>query len=357
VEGVLYYPYLSLPNGPWVITTLLYWDTAATIAPWRARDEFDALTRELVDSRLLSVANPDQGDPYFGEQWFRYVDGLAPGELSRRLRSFQAGNVVRLHRDKVTYQPGFERLVDLHLADAASLEDRSQPWITVEAFTAHEYMAAMAISLTGSQSHFSRYGNELWIPSTDSVNRLSWLCGEVGIDDELHALRLEVHDSVSQLRAVVLNRLLPVPDGAQVDLESLSQVRRRFGEEMRQFRRFIEHRLLELATEPDPGRQLRQIDLMGEEFEDEIRRVEEYLRRAGVEKVTRSTLVQLARHLDVSGTADRISRAAEDVIGGQVKTVGPLAYASIVRMEVYGRRTAPVIFELPERGLAPSLNR
>lgn len=99
---------------------------------------------------------------------------------------------------------------------------------------------------------------------------------------------------------------------------------------------------------------------MGDEFEDEIANAETHLLGLGVTTITRSTIVQLARHIDPSGFAEKLAKGAEEVLGVSDKPLGPLAYAALARLEVFGRRDRPKalpILDAPSRSLVESFER
>lgn len=364
MEGVLYYPYINVPNGPWLIGALLYWDGVATIAPYSARRSFNELTLELARLDLVTLVEPTDALGCISTGWWRYLEKLDPRVLEGRRRNFSEGGVVRLHEEKLFYDQSFAAACDLGLANPPGSRGSGR-WAEVESHTARDYMAALAIALTDPRSRFAgRQPSLRWLPATDGQQALLDLVGGESRfperAEDWHTSRLRSDLRHASIRAVVLDRLFPVPDGAQIDALRLAGFREEFGPELRAFRRQVERRLLEIARLSDTDSQVREIDLLGDEFEDEILRAEAHLLELGVTKITRSTFVQLARHLDPSGVIDKIAKGAEEVLGVADKPLGPLAYAALARLEVFGRRDRPhavPILDAPSRSLVDSFKR
>ena len=174
MQGALYFPFITVPPTAWWTRVMLYWDNVATIVPRqyiRHPELHSAYTRELVTTGLLHQVLPDEARN-LGENFGKYLHRLSSQEVDRRRRGFNMGDVARVHADKwMAYESGLREVGRLGLADL----DSSWPgvgWILVEATTAAEFMAALALSLCESAGlrgwrYSDRDSAETWVPATN----------------------------------------------------------------------------------------------------------------------------------------------------------------------------------------------
>lgn len=169
--GVIYFPYINVPDTPWFARVLLYWDDVACIMPpeyeatrrpgdpreahsWHRRRspaERFAFTTQLIEAGLLQVVSPDvdaAATAQFVTAFLRRIDSdpqIPKGDESLDLRSSMP---VSVHRGKL----GSWLLREL---EHRGLADRriGGPWVAVERRTATMYMAALAAFLGDSQPH------------------------------------------------------------------------------------------------------------------------------------------------------------------------------------------------------------
>jgi hypothetical protein len=353
VEGIIYYPYIEVNQGPWLIRALLYWDAVATIVPHGyfggAELETDSITARLLEAELLFKASPDDAEVSSVFRFCAYVDSLNEPELTRRQTAFNSGRTTRIHVSKLSSDV-VEVLRSYGLAEQECVDE----WVMVETLTAGEFMATLAMAMGHPESYFAQQSNTRWLPGTDRTERLLELLGGNGrlpsSPRELHEARVRLAERKQPLLAVLLGRLFPIPDDYEVDIDELAAFKRDFSPSLSQFRRRVENRVLEILRWDDVDEQIGAVDLIADEYEDEIRSAEDNLRQLRVQRITRSTVIQLARIGDVSGTLDRISKSAEQVAGG-TDVVGPLAYAAFARLRLFegfeGNRSAAIPFFVP----------
>lgn len=61
MEGILYYPYIAVPNTKWLTSSLLYWDEVASIVPtdyFHQPELHDPFMLELVKANLVRQLPP-----------------------------------------------------------------------------------------------------------------------------------------------------------------------------------------------------------------------------------------------------------------------------------------------------------
>jgi hypothetical protein len=106
VEGLLYYPYIAVPQGDWLIRSLLYWDRVATIIPterWEAH-EIGNFNVELMNRDLLTCAFPSDANTHLrGALIENYIDALSAEEVAKRRDSFENGHSAQIHKEKMFF--------------------------------------------------------------------------------------------------------------------------------------------------------------------------------------------------------------------------------------------------------------
>jgi hypothetical protein len=104
MDGVIYYPYIRLPESAWFSRAVLYWDSVATIVPdqWIADpDKLEPYTRELVQLGVVTQLLPSYADLVrLGIRFTGYITHVEPDELAKRRRHFAAGVTELIHSDK-----------------------------------------------------------------------------------------------------------------------------------------------------------------------------------------------------------------------------------------------------------------
>ncbi|MGC5173196.1 hypothetical protein ACLQ2Q_21350 [Microbacterium sp. DT81.1] len=220
MTAALYFPMIDVPDTPWFFSTLLYWDSVASIIPDDFLENPETLsdqTRNLLKEGLLLPAQPSAASWSFVDGFQAYISSLPIEELQSRRRSLTDGEVSRIHNDKLLEVSLIETLLVAGLADASSLH----PWLLVEKKTAQEWMAALAIALCHPGSDWATRSagvTDSWVPVTDRPTSMEALLAGFGaasgVTDTEHRTTREVAAGVSrtaELRSVVLDALLPTP--------------------------------------------------------------------------------------------------------------------------------------------------
>ena len=209
---VLYFPYIQIPESPWLTQMLLYWDQVASIVPYDFIAEPEALgpyMRSLVTEELVLQVSPEAyipDVPRFTESFQRYLNGLV--DIGARRQRFDQKDTIRIHMEKVG--PIGDRLKDEGLA---RLE--RYPWYDVESQTADDFMAYLATVLGQIPEIAST-------PVTDQDQSLEALVS-AGVAP------LDVEVQLDTLRLRILDRVLPTPDHA-VNAEELRRFRDQHGD-------------------------------------------------------------------------------------------------------------------------------
>ncbi len=323
---------------------MLYWDSVATIVP-SAYVHNPALhqphTLALIRNGLLHQVLPDESGHTLGTNFQRYLNRLDSSEIDRRRAEYTKGNVTRIHRDKwLTYAAGLVEVKRLGLADM--LRDPRE-WIWVEATTAAEFMAALALSLCESGGRRDGWRSqemnscETWVPTTDSPPAVSaLLAGLVPVpnqDDVNSPIRLRVQGElrVADVRSRLLERLLPVPQDPLSEKEIL-RFRRRHGGALPELRRFLEAKIDEAMSIADPVFRGRFMDRIEDEVHQRTEEAIGYLRSSGIRRISPSSLLRVFKF--IPGFKDPIETAqelAQNLRRDAALETAPLAYLAFAR--------------------------
>lgn len=346
VQSALYFPYINVPETPWLYRTMLYWDRVGTIAPdeFRARPEFmDPHTRRLVSEGLLVHVVPSDIGGRRRNGFHRFLDGLSEMELRRRRSLLALGLVSAIHMDKLVYDD-LRQLTDLRLARPRAGDDR---WLEVESATANEFMAALALALCHPENDLVRpaghRGTEnSWVPVTDLPEAMAAMLsglspatpGPTNRKDREHESRMRGEQRVSDIRTSVLDRLLPVP-AEPMGIADLLRFRARHGELLPQLRLNLEAQFDEALQVDDEDIRQRRIDRIVEEADHVAAEAQRYMAEAGFRRIERSSFLRLLKFVPLlSGPVDALQgwAAAHQTVGDFESK--PLAYIGFARTEL-----------------------
>jgi hypothetical protein len=346
MQGALYFPFIAVPDTAWWTRTMLYWDTVGTIVPntyIQDPELHHPYTLELIRADLLHQVLPNAAGNGLREHFGKYLSMLSGPEIDRRRRNFIMGHVARVHADKwLTYAGGLQEIRRLGLASKVKYAG-SGDWISVEASTAEEFMAALALSLcetAGVRGWQSRDQNtsETWVPTTnlqDAIQAL--LAGLEPVSDDfpdsgrIH-MRIRGELQAAEIRAHIMNRLLPVPD-TTVPVDKLVEFRRKHGSLLPAFRRYLESKIDESLMIPDTILRSRFMDRIEDELLQRSEQAEAYLRELGLERINRSSLLRVLKF--VPGLKDPIENVqdlAENLRTSQGLEAESLAYLAFARV-------------------------
>ena len=332
---------------------MLYWDSVATIVPRPYLDDptrHPPYTLELIQNGLLYQVFPDESGHALQRNFENYLRRLDPTEIERRRSEYAKGNVTRLHRDKwLTYSSGLDEVERLGLA--SNLRDREE-WIWVEAATAAEFMAALALSLCESAGRRGGWRSqemnscEKWVPTTDFPPALSaLLAGLAPVRDHDVAgspvhLRVRGELQVVEVRSHLLERLLPVPEHG-LPIEDVLRFRRKHGGALPELRRFLETKIDEAISITDPVFRARFMDRIEDEVDQRTEEAVGYLNDSGIRRISQSTLLRVCKF--IPGLKDPIETAqdlAQNLRRDAALEAAPLAYlafahATFAREQTY----------------------
>jgi hypothetical protein len=347
MEGALYYPFIAVPASSWWTRTMLYWDYVGTIVPHEyinVPEMHEPYTLELVRAGVVHQVFPDEAGFALREKLCSYLDALTPDEVDRRRVLYGRGAVSRIHRDKfLTYQAGLDAVRRMGLAESG--ESAHSPWIRVERTTAAEFMAALAMALCQASLHQPHEPSPArWVPTTDRQEAVDALLsglvpsGHRPGSSEL-TLRVRGEFRAAEIRADLLDRLLPVPDEI-VPTDRILKFRNTYGHLLPPLRRYLEGKVDDALAMSDEDLRYRMLDRLAEEVEERVREAEAYLREAQIRRISRSSLLRVSRL--IPGAGDYTGRA-QDVAGSLQKHADfesqPLAYLAFARTTFRARQT------------------
>ena len=268
-DRVVYFPSIRVPPTEWFTRVLLYWDSVATIVPAEYLDDPGFLrpyTSELIDCRLLRAIPPDSviwksGARNYSQAFLELVDRhprLVNGvPLSER-------PTTRIHTDKTGTGLAFA-LEQRGLARRLAGPEHAT-WFEVEKQTAELLMAYLASIVARSEEHDTD-------PITDRPECLAAFEHVRGHDGAAGG----VVNETDPVRTHILRGILPAP-AETVSVQDLADFKARHGAALVAFRRTIEQRVLAVAAIDDTRFRARQIDLVTEELQAEVREIGERMR-------------------------------------------------------------------------------
>jgi Family of unknown function (DUF6236) len=277
-------------------------------------------------------AFPASAHQGFVNAFTEYLSTLDPDELHRRQTLFQAGETSTLHYEKLLSPVLPIELVRLGLSDHPSDE-----WVRIEGTTAREWMAALVLGLCHPQSRWTMHFREQrqidkWLPATDKPRSLEALLAGFDRaeprDTQSRRVRLRVNGEVklSELREMVLEDLLPIPD-EPVPVEAIVKFRHRHASLLPELRAYLEDRLTMAFAIPDEGIRIRAVDSIVDEAQARIEQAKAYMAEAGLRRIKDSKLLAVMKVLP--GVGDPIGKV-QDISGALLTQPGfesePLAY-------------------------------
>jgi hypothetical protein len=247
--GVLYFPYISVPEDAWFTRVLLYWDRVGSIVPWEYTRDFDRLSPYMAELARAELVRPIAPELHVQAAMLRpflkFVDG--DPQIAARARDLgsvpaqrghvDSGTVMEIHAGKIGAELA-EELIARGLARHAP----GERWFEVEARTAGAFMAYLAAVIGSLESVQLE-------PITDKPEHLMPFCPAQA--DAPQTLW-------SALRMHVLEGVLPGPE-AGVSVAELASFKESHAELLTRFRLYIESRVLDLASVPEE--ELRQAKL------------------------------------------------------------------------------------------------
>jgi hypothetical protein len=352
MDGVIYYPYIRLPESAWFSRAVLYWDSVATIVPdqWTADpNKLGSYTLELVQLEVVTQLLPSYADlASLGIRFTGYIAHLERNELAKRRRDFAAGTTELIHSDKGV-EEAFRNLQQQHLCS------RAGEWWRVEQATAADYMAALALALSMPGHNIIRHDTPAGlipdpavrrVPITDELHSLlPLLAGTLDEDDAILKERAEGQAMIGRVQMMVLENLFPAPVVA-IPPADIDRFRRRHAGLLPAFRREVEERVDVIFKLTDRWEQRRALDRLEFDFKEAIEQVERYMSESRFGKTARSPWCGLLAQIPVLGRIVSGARAIADVADPKPDAVrSPLAYAAFLSAEVLRRERRSRVLE------------
>ena len=157
-DNVLYYPFIRIPNGDWLRTSLLYWDEVSSIVPnqWEAENKYPTYISDLLSEGFFRPIRPNLA--FQQNNWYELFNsfeqefkGIVDSDSFRKriIRTYKAGIPLKwvLYRDKVTDSV---RSFLIERSLAINVEGKYQ--LLVEKFTGLIYMSLFAKYLSSVDS-------------------------------------------------------------------------------------------------------------------------------------------------------------------------------------------------------------
>ena len=234
-NNVIYYPYIEVPQNEWFTRVLLYWDKINPIVP--IDYELSDYMYSLLDYELIKPIYPYEcnGIRNFDESFLNYIDNTNY-PVSRDAIKALNSNTSRIHVQKLK-SIGNE-LVNRGLAR----KSKKYGWYDVESYTANQFMAYMAGTLSIQNK---------CTPITDTAQHL------YSFEPTYH-LEGSINPDLDQMRTKILN-ILPAPTGG-IDAEEISFFKDEHTNELSKFRKKVERTLQEASLIIDTARRNEFID-------------------------------------------------------------------------------------------------
>lgn len=211
-KNALYFPYINVPPGPWLLRMVLYWDRLSSIVPTDHiyRPELlDPKMRDLVASGLVHQLIPGRylyGIDGFDQPFIRYAERW----FERRRRNL-GQNFSKIHMEKL------DRLSQ-PLKRMGLLRDSEYPWVEMPTPLANAFMTYLAASL-GQLAEIDA------APITNSA--------PIG--------RSLATTERSLIRDALLEKLFPVPaNSEQLTIDSVLAFKEKYAEHAARFRQRLE---------------------------------------------------------------------------------------------------------------------
>ena len=295
----LYFPYIRLPQTPWLTQVLLYWDKAAVLMPYitdtYARSINLDYMEELRKEHLLAFIRPKnmiKNREMFSNAFLELLDSLP---LPQQSRSF-----TPLYLDKLSYP----LLREFHKRGLIK-DDRSVRYYLVERTTADAYVAYLACATCAFYPEM--------FPVTDQEQTI----GSLAIN------RGDLQSQLTELRYSTVTRILPAPS-RYVPAVELRAFKEENADKLRRCRVYLDGRLADLAETQDPELLIIKAAAMEQELRDDIKFLQE---RMSKRKWPGVTLVGFG---GVTGVA--LATAAALSTGGSALTAGLSVGAGIFQI-------------------------
>ncbi|KYZ77792.1 hypothetical protein AXX12_17150 [Anaerosporomusa subterranea] len=239
MRNALYFPFISIPETPWLIQTLLYWDRVGSIVPREFADNPEKLQphmRQLLSYGLVNLINPMEYTwriERFEDDFIQLLD-LIPHGTSSTLRPLQSARKLgfqQVHQDKLSNSVLKRYYKEIHAEKLSTLLEElierklaikgEDNWYYIEKQIAGYFMTYLAVGISSVANYQ---------PITDRYGGLSAFGG--GTFGFYPPNR-------SRLRARVLEDILPAPTMIE-DFREILEFKEKYNDELKRFRKRIE---------------------------------------------------------------------------------------------------------------------
>jgi hypothetical protein len=192
MAGLLYYPYINLPNSDWAMRTLLYYEKICAIVPqeyiFNPENNYEPHMLELVNNELVIPIEPMSAIENIWillRPFFEYIQ-KPEFDIEAKRHSFALNNFSRIHSDK------FHSMIFYELEELGLSRRENQSWFLVENHTASMLMTLLATVISSKLK---------LVPITD----------EIKINNPITFNRQDL-DSYNRKREIILREMIPFPE-------------------------------------------------------------------------------------------------------------------------------------------------
>ena len=272
----LYFPYINVPETPWMIQQLLYHDRIGSIVPSEFiyhPENLSPFMRDLVAAEQVEQVFPANHIPYdssFESEFISLVKSLNYAKPSREsMKLYGGNNFVKIHIEK------FGETLKNELNELGLLFGVDYPWCLVESRTANLLMAYVATVICNTK--------ELQMsPLTNSKKNLNPF-----LNKKFN------NRNRSEDETIILNSLLPVPSKV-ITVKELVDFKQRHSPLLTSFRQDIKKTISELSIISDEDTKLYEIVKFMKESKEQIDEISEKLKEKNWGKVNFVTICSLA---------------------------------------------------------------
>lgn len=334
-NNALYFPYIDVPSTTWTTQAILYWDRLASIVPMDHLydpDQMDELTRDLLAEGLVEAIVPGMHlhqARKFDECFIEFVETRVLPLRRRKTPRTTPLPVTRIHAEKMGQIPDF-------LVDSGLARRLDWAWYEIDKPLANQFMAYLATVL-GALPDVNA------TPITDKALFAAALGARrpaLNWDGDLHTFKA---------REVVLNSLLPIPDGP-IDFGKLIRFKERHGHLLPSLRSKIEAHCAYIALLQEPEARAVSTEAFIKECEDHVAEIEAAMRPSFTRVVFGSLAplfgAGLALHTTDQGNVLGYAGATVSLVGAAYQAIAsirgprltqepkPLAYIARARKEL-----------------------
>lgn len=257
---VIYYPYIRVPESPWLTRMLLYWDSVRIILPMefdREREQLGPHTESMLDERLVEPIVPSEYVPRirgFVDNFLTYLHGLGSEVEERQSKFAEAAQGSRslIHSEKG------DELIDA-LMDEGLAAYYEYPWCSVEASTAQDFMAYLAVVL-GEDEYINA------IPVTDERKGVAPFFRGISSEYELEHM---AETKIGPIRLDMLESVFPAPE-EPLSASDIRAFKDKHGYKLAAFRRKVEERVNAVAGIENAAVRDRQLDVVRQDIAADI---------------------------------------------------------------------------------------